>query len=276
MAIISNRETGKLPLSIGTSLAFEGIFGIHDTAVIQQPYPIFTADAIWVNIKTLIRNIYGSIKKEDIKRLQYRDYQETLYSEMSCIVDEVHRLTDGRVWVRFYSPTHRSLMTRYPGATLKTETGAKVLALRQIEQWVIDGTMVQPPYPIEQTNLDITASQPKILILTHQPIDLLNIHNVSYVGLMESHTGLVKDRHRWYTKLKGGSKEPRIPFNAITIQIFGDTGDELQSAPIRLRHEFIRVAEQLKWTQNLTVNQMIRGIQTTASPELKDLVKMLG
>lgn len=276
MAIISDRDTGKLPLSIGTALAFEGIFGIHDTAVIQQPYPIYTADEIWVNIKTLIRNIYGSVKKDVLKTLQYRDYQETLYSEMLHIVDEVHRVSNGRVWVRFYSPTHRSLLTRYPGATPKSETNNRALTLRQIEQWVIDGTMVQPPYPIEPINLDITAKNPKILILTHQPIDLLNIHNVTYVGLMESHTGLVKDNHRWYTKLKGGSKEPRIPFNAITIQIFGDTGDELQPAPIRLRHEMIEMADKLKWTQNLTVSQMVRAIQTNGSPELKDLVKILG
>lgn len=276
MAIISDRETGKLPLSIGTSLAFEGIFGIHETAVIQQPYPIFTVDEMWINVKTLIRNIYGSLKKDTIKRLQYRDYQETLYAEMSCIVDEVHRISNGKVWVRFYYPTHRSLLTRYPGATLKAETASRALTLKQIEQWVMDGTMVQPPFVIEQTNLDITANNPRILILTHQPIDLLNIHNVHYVGLMESHTGLVKDRHHWYTKLKGGSKEPRIPFNAITIQIFGDSGDELQSAPIRLRHELIRVADQLKWTQNLTVSQMLRGIHIAGNPELKDLVKMLG
>lgn len=274
MAIISNRDTGKLPLSIGTSLAFEGIMGIHDSVVVQQPYPVFRVEEIWINVRTLLRNIYGSIKKDDRKFLQYSDYQATLFDEMRFILDELHR-TNPKLWVHFYYPSHRSLTTRYPNAMLKVDNSANSNALREIERWVMDGSFNIPPVTIEQINLDITTQHPNMLILTHQPVDLLGIHNAQYVGLMESHTGLVKDRHRWYTKLKGCNKEPRVPFNAVTMQIFGDTGDAIQAAPLALRSEFIRVAETRQWTQNTTVNEMVRGVNATGNKELRDLLKGL-
>lgn len=271
--IITDREVGKLLLSIGTSLAFEGIMGIHDVAIVQKPAPLYRADELWINIRTLLRNIYGAISKDTRKTLQYADYQETLFDEMRQIVDLAHRETNGKIWIKFYYPTHRSILTRYPHATLKSDNSANGIALREIERWVIDGSYNQPPYHVEQINLDINCANPYMLILTHQPVDLLHIHGTLTVGLVESHTGVVKEAHRWYTKLKGCAKEPRIPFNAVTMQLFGDSGDEFQAAPLRYRTELITLADKQKWTQNTSVPMMMRSIQQHGSKELKDLVK---
>lgn len=276
MAIIVNREVGKLSLSIGTSLAIEGMMGIHDTLVLQKPYPLYTADHIWINVRTLIRNIYGSMNKELKFNSQYVDYQETLFAEMHQIVDLINRETNGHAWVNFYYPSHRSLATRYPHVTLKNDNSKNTLALKEIERWIMDGGYTPIPFHVEQINLDINASGVnKLLILTHQPLDLLHINGCNNVGLVESHTGVVKDSHRWYTKLKGCSKEPRIPFNHVTIQIFGDSGDELQPSNIRLRSELVELAEKAKWTQNTSVTQMVRSANSYAKTELRELINML-
>lgn len=273
MALISQRETGKFILSIGTSLAIEGILGINSNLIIQKPYPIYKCDQLWINVKTLIRNIFQSIPTKDRERIQYADYQETLYEEFKTIVDVVHRETNGHVWVKFYYPSHRSLKSRYPNIQLKGVTSKSSIALSTIERWILEGNSVKPPFPIEQVNLDIEANN-QVLIMTHQPVDLLHIRNSSTAGLVESHTGLVKSSYQWYTKLKGCSKEPRIPFNQITLQIFGDSGDEVQPSSIRVRQEILNLAETEKWTQNTTAVQVITSVSRKGSDELKELVSM--
>ena len=274
MALISQRDTGKFNLSIGTSLAIEGILGINDNIVIQKPYPIHICNELWINVRTLIRNIFQSIPSKERERFQYGDYLETFHEELKTIVDIAHRETSGLVWVKFYYPTHRSIKSRYPNIQLKGVTSKSSIALSKIEQWVMDGTFIEPPFPIEQINLDIVAND-NVLIMTHLPIDLLNVMNHSKLGLVESHTGLVKSSYQWYTKLKGCSKEPRIPFNHITMQIFGDSGEEIQPANIRVRQELLNLAETEKWTQNTTTSAMITSVARKGSTELKELVSIL-
>lgn len=273
MALISQRETGKFNLSIGTSLAIEGILGINSNLILQKPYPIFKCDQLWINVKTLIRNIFQSIPTKERERIQYADYQETLYEEFKTIVDAVHRETNGHVWVKFYFPTHRSLSSRYPNIQLKGITSKNSIALQNVERWVLEGNSVKPPFPVESVNLDIEGSN-QVLIMTHQPLDLLHVLNSTSIGLVESHTGLVKSPYQWYTKLKGCSKEPRIPFNHVTLQIFGDSGDEIQPASIRVRQELLNLSETEKWTQNTTLAQVITATARRGSDELKELVSM--
>lgn len=273
MALISQRETGKFNLSIGTSLAIEGILGINSNLIIQKPYPIFKCDELWINVKTLIRNIFQSIPTKERERIQYADYQETLYEELKQIVDIVHRETNGHVWIKFYYPSHRSIKSRYPNIQIKGVTSKNSVALAKIEQWILDGSYVTPPFPLEQINLDIDANN-QVLIMTHQPIDLLHIRNFTTLGLVESHTGLVKNSYQWYTKLKGCSKEPRIPFNHITLQLFGDSGDEIQPANLRVRQELLNLSETDKWTQNTSVANILSSVARKGSEELKELVSM--
>src|SRR5690606_25017198 len=61
----SERATGYFPLSIATSLAIEGATGIHpDQPVGSKLMKDFTGH--WVNVKTLFRNYYEAIGKENI------------------------------------------------------------------------------------------------------------------------------------------------------------------------------------------------------------------
>ena len=55
-----NREQGKYPISIATSLAMEGLFGIHDNIPPQSSLPVTNCDAVAVNARTIVRNILGS------------------------------------------------------------------------------------------------------------------------------------------------------------------------------------------------------------------------
>lgn len=60
---IDARTKGQFPISIATSLALEGLFGIlEDNKDPNPPWPDYT-DLI-INVRTLFRNLLGSIEDE--------------------------------------------------------------------------------------------------------------------------------------------------------------------------------------------------------------------
>jgi len=55
---------GKYAVSIGTSLAMETLFGINDLIPPTNPLPFTRYGYVIINVRTLIRNIYGA---QDVK-----------------------------------------------------------------------------------------------------------------------------------------------------------------------------------------------------------------
>lgn len=62
MDFTNEREKGKVPISIGTSLAFESLLNIHDDLKHKIP-PYLETEVIWINVKTLFRNLWGAIPR---------------------------------------------------------------------------------------------------------------------------------------------------------------------------------------------------------------------
>ena len=93
-------------------------------------------------------------------------------------------------------------------------------------------------------------------MLTHVAYDLLSYNKFNTLHLLESHTGKCKDISLWWTKLSNSKDLMRIPFNILTLQIFGDSQIFLPF-PIETRKQILQLAEDKKWT-NVTTKERIR------------------
>ena len=96
---LSSRELGQIPVSIGTSLALEGAFGILEDNHNANPI-INNVDVIYVNIRTLIRNMVGAIETEALHSVFPEDLAYILVNELTTIEQAVSVFTEGRVKVQ--------------------------------------------------------------------------------------------------------------------------------------------------------------------------------
>ena len=100
------------------------------------------------------------------------------------------------------------------------------------------------------------------IIITHYTHDLITAQNIKLL-LLESHTGKVKRKIEWNTKLniKDGMEE-YIPFNPITYYILGDKGNDYVS-PMNnaTRKKLYEIAIKSDWTPATTINRVMFCLQ---------------
>ena len=85
MNYVNERERGQLPLSIGTSLAFESM--LNTSEIIKHDKPLYVGNGkVWINIKTLYRNIYGSVHRENIDRTSDSQFADAMVLNRYSIV----------------------------------------------------------------------------------------------------------------------------------------------------------------------------------------------
>lgn len=259
MTAIYDREVGKLPLSIATSLAIEGMLGIHDETKVPQPYPISTYSQLWVNVKTLFRNVMGSLPKEKAERVSIKELVDTITDEINNLTNIIPAESNQRCSVHFYLPSYNTLFRSFPNAILeKGKVSDKQAKYNRLESDTMDALRRSHLPNINECDVVIVTKVYglKILLLTHYPVDLLNVYDYSSLGLLESHTGVVKLRYRWYTKLKNGKELERIPFNKLTMQVFGDASGMFHPMSLELRRKLLEAATADQWNQNTTPSVM--------------------
>jgi len=268
--VVASREIGQLPLSIGTSLAFESLFGILPD---QDGDKMANVNAVYVNVKTILRNILASVPTESKKLINPEDLTEAIVQELEIIKMSLDKYSSGTIVLVSYLTTFKSFLRefkdsipRYP----KTELQKYFASLERtaLKPFYEDGNV---QVPVKIFDVKIADDAPRSLILTHQPVDLLWRYEFRKLRLLESHTGNVKDVPLWTTKLTGGKKLTRIPFNKMTIQVFGD-GESFTGMPIKIKREVIRIAEEEKWTCNTTLEKMRYGISKAYDPHFKQLM----
>lgn len=277
--ILEMREKGQFPLSIGTSLAFEGAFAIMlDNPNPPKP-PIDSYKEVWVNLRTLFRNLYTCMKREQSEMLLPDALGEAMREEMSIIQGILAERTGGRVTAIFYANNYHSLTGLFQNAIFKEAKTEKQKHYSLMENKAIDYLLKHYQKSGQFTILDLdttlVGNERDALILTHYPLDLISNKKFGDIGLLESNTGAVKRPHQWYTKLKNGNELGRIPFNKMTIQLFGDSGDLFAPYPSDYRRAVIDCAENNKWTQTTTKDRIILTIQLLKMPQLEGLVRKM-
>lgn len=278
LELISARELGQVPVSIGTSLALEGAFGILEDNPDNNPV-INRVDVLYVNLRTLIRNLVGAIPPGDIDEVYPEDLAVMLINEVSIIEQAVLQFTGGRVKTQVYLCNYRQMPKRFPFAILKAaKTSIQQLAAVREEHVVTEFLNLLPQNPtvrIIETDMDLTPDPRKVLMLTSYAVDLLQRYRFSSLILLESHTGAAKSQAMWHTKLTNGKELSNIPFDQMTIQFFGDNGNLFTGFPIKYRRVLLSIAEKNRWNSLTTKDYIISCVHKAYEPDLEQLVKNL-
>lgn len=248
-AILASRETGTLPLSIGTSNAIESL---RDGS--KKPQNLF------VNVHTLMRNIWASLPSAEAPRISKLGYAQVLGEEMMTIMSTLKEFLPNTV-TTFYIPSYKDFNTFLPGARCRTANTdkQKVYAALSGEVLLFVGSkkeLLKEKYGIELTfgTHGPTKVPMGTMIFTHHPVDLLSCPSDAI--LLESMTGAMKGRPEWHTKLYNGKEYVRLPFCKLTLTVFGDNTDFSPHAS-KVKNVVIALAEEHKWDPN-TTNDRIR------------------
>lgn len=260
---VAQRELGNLPLSIGTSMAIELFTDRKDPDnpnkfLKKHPPP----EQVWINIRTLFRNLYNAIDPDLRRKVLADHFVPTLLNELEQIKSLVNEQTLGRTEVVFYHCSYKDLNSRFPKAVHKQlSTDLQKIYFATEENACKDllkeyGEL----YGIRSYISKIRGDLRKVWLLTHIPVDLLSTESFAKVTLLESHTGKLKEKLDWNSKLTGGDKTSHLPFNTFTMQVFGDGGLLFSPMPLKIKREVLEISQKYNWTPATTMEKIRYGI----------------
>ena len=271
-----HRETGHFPLSIGTSLAIEGLLGQHPDNP-PKPRAYRGATQLWINLRTLIRNYFAAMTADDLHRATTDVNIDLLLTEVTTIPTLLEQHQNGQCQAVFYVVDLAETKWAFPGGLYKEPKTPKQVKRAQLEHL----TLILLLQQLDENRLPYTqvGTYPKvqpgvIALLTHFPHELLWRFMFSELYLLESHTGKLKSATQWLTKLKGVGEDDHLPFNAFTLQLFGD-GVLFNAHPKALRDEVKQLATTRKWTGVTTLVKIRQDINRYASTALKEVFSEL-
>lgn len=261
--VLADREVGtQVPVSIATALALESAFGISDEMPEHKNKPpILTANALWINVRTLIRNIMSAIPSADQNRVFPDPLVDAITSEIQIIEAAVARYTHGGCKVVIYCQSYRSIEREYPHCFHRALKTDKQQFLRGLEDEAIQKVEGLLETPLAKSDLKLSGNNDDALIITHMPVDLLSRYNFTKLRLLESHTGKVKAYTSWNSKLTGGKDLARMPFNHVTLQFFGD-GVHFSTFPAKEKKQIIELADAHRWNPTTTLDKMKSDIRS--------------
>lgn len=273
---LSARELGQIPVSIATSRALEGAFGILEDHVDHNPI-INRVDVLYVNLRTLIRNITGAVDKEINEQVLSDDILPVLANELEIIQAAVKQVSKGKVEVVPYVCSYESLKRRFPHAMVKPTTTPKQIFsfTREVNTLADFEQQRLTTLPVKHFDIEFDKDDRKALLLTNYAFDLLQRYKFQVLSLLESHTGAVKPPALWHTKLTNGKELPRIPFDRMTVQMFGDNSNLFSPFPIAYRRKMVMIAEKNNWTPLTTKALILDSVKKEHDPVLELAVMQL-
>lgn len=279
IADINNREMGNLPVSIGTALAIERMdpdwVGEND-----ERFPYVAPEELWINLKTLFRNFIGSVDRNVSRSVNPNLMIEPMYQEMLQIEGFVRDATKGKTVVKWYSCDYSKLNKEFPMALFKELTTPRQLEYAALESAVESTLIRHVESQFEKINVlkfrtKLVPDRKDVWIMTHLCVDLLWNRGFRSLSLFESHTGKLKTKSEWNTKLTNCSKLDRIPFCRFSIQVFGDKGQFFKPLNKKTKDAVLAVAESNKWTTNTTDDKIRFGLHSIKDPFGKELLLKL-
>jgi len=264
VAAVSQREMSSFALSVGTGLAFESLYSpiqarIDDEREIPQKIDLNQYDEFWINVMTLFRNMHASIK-DSPNSVSPRDYALGLKLEIDFIkflVGQHHP----HCKLKFYACEY-DIRRMFPHANLRSD---KKDSQKEYTQLLMRSVSLAMGYFKGEEGFHIFTRKlepkalPKALILTNYSFDLLSAARFSRLDLLESNTGVLKSKPKWYTKLKKAANVETLenmPFCAFTMQIFGDS-QTFFGWPNEVKVIVADLAKRHSWTW-ATTNQRIK------------------
>lgn len=264
---MEQRTIGMLPISVGTSLAFE--------ALIANPKnPI---DNLMLNISTVFRNAYQAYETSVRPKLTADQLYQDVLQDLGGIYEVLSKIGRNRSpnMVAYYC-SYAGLPKRFPLAKLWLPDTPIQLKYAQLEETVLKRLVSELRGHIRLCDHTIPNGIRNSYVITHHIVDLIVPQGYGDITLIESHTGSLKGKDQWYTKLTGGSKLERIPFNPLTLQIFGDNSTHFKANAFKYKAAVVALSEKYKWTPMTTIDRIRLGIASVQDESLReDLSKML-
>lgn len=273
---IVNREIGQYPISIGTSLALEGLFGIHPNQPKHQPVAAkFTH--LWINIETPIRNLYAACDKEMLASVTITQAHDLIMEELYHIQEVVTDHPRSELTPVFYYDVFDELKWLYPKAQWRiatTERQQHMLNLETLTRDAVLATIEEKQYPLTVIKGSPPVEAINVALLTHSSHQLLWRFKFNHLMLLESHTGKLKSPGEWSSKLKGISNDDHLPFTPFTLQVFGD-GHLFAGEETAIKREVKSIATASRWTKVTTTEKIKNDITNKGSTTLKDCYNKL-
>ncbi|AFO71124.1 hypothetical protein KEN51_CDS0356 [Pseudomonas phage vB_Pae10145-KEN51] len=273
MDIIERDVGANIPISIGTSFALEGLIGTHPQKP-RQPTDVKSIKEIWINVRTLARNMWQAMKSEQQTNINLVAAVDVLFQEAQTIPVAL-RQSGIKATVKYYITGRDAVKWLFPKATFKVSRTPQQLAYDVYERFV-SIELYQKLKDTDLTTMEISNKPPKVegtvLLLTHFPHELLWKPHFNRLLLLESHTGKIKTYNMWYTKLNGLKEDTPFPFTSFAIQIFGDK-QLLEPQDKAIRAQLKQLAQSRKWTGLTTPDKVHHDITAYGSKELKEAYK---
>lgn len=274
---IAARAVGAYPLSIATSLAVESACGEHPDIPVSRA-PILDYPELWINIRTLFRNLMGALDKNTAASVMSPQLATAVAEEMELISSIIRDHTNGRSHVRYYISNYQFNPLKIQHGVLRMDNTAKQKEYTAIQTQTMDIIL---DWNKEATGLnkimvfDLKLKPdglPRAMIITHYAYDLLSHSAFSRLTLLESHTGAVKERAQWYTKYENGRDLAMIPFREDFIQVFGDK-ESFRPGDPKLRRELVEIATKYHWSAITTKDKIVYGINQIQNPYFKEVLR---
>lgn len=257
---IADRAVGYFPLSIATSLALQGALGTHpDRPAGPKLLNDFNGHA--VNVKTLFRNYYEAIGNDNIPQVNTKDLIDGFREEIEYYLSISEEQSGFSFKTFLYLPDYIGLETRNRHALLRTDSTPLQVLYNKTLRTVVGEIVKNEKELMNLYPLKIDAQLPsQTLMLTHFPYDLTS-KIADNLYLLESHTGVIKDRSKWYTKYYNGKDLSTIPFNEAFLTIFGD---KQMFSPIgsAYRRALIELSNKYNWSFVTSKDKVLYGIDS--------------
>lgn len=266
---LTQRAYGNLPLALPTSEAIESLIDHHSKRIKD-----FTE--LWINIRTLVRNIYTSLDAESQSIATDVELTNSAITEIENL-DSIVKDSNLKLRTVYYHNDYSLLRTRYRAASFREIKAPK----QQYYRALLDNTYsnIQTYFQKENKILSYSLNiepiiSSKAIMLTHNPIDLVSEKYFKEILLLESHTGKLKDRTEWYTKFSSEATI-NIPMNLQMLSVFGDP-EVFKPQPVKYRREILTVAEKYKWTCVTTIDRIKYTVGLIKDLDTKDyLLKLI-
>lgn len=267
---VASRVTSDANVSVGTSIAMETIlpnWPVFDPARVPPPKEnVHEYTRVYFNLHTLLRNLYNAIPREGRDSVLAEDLASALVEEAWEVANAVETATANAVRGIIYFPSYDGIETRYPRGKVRQAVTPKQIAAKKLftQTLEIASKMLSTNHPdnFVKFRTDLTPGTfGNTLLLTHMPVDLLSEYRFGRCALLESHTGVVKKRNMWYTKLFNGKQYPNMPFNAMSLQVLGDD-HTFHPGEHKVKTALIEVATKHRWswaTSSAKMKLDIRG-----------------
>ena len=265
---LGNRAISSFPLSIGTGIAFESLFDGYlppydPERVIPPHVSINSFQEMWINVSTLFRNMVGSVAGNDITVARPSEYKDGLLAEIEIIKGLLANEGGGVCKPVFYYCSYKRAYTHVPhkAIMLRMDTTDKQKLYSKTLMATMQLLLNDQPEIRKLDSELLPDSHVTGLLLSHVALDLLSYNHFNKLSLLESHTGIIKNRAMWYTKFQNGKDLNMIPFIRKLLYIFGDS-EIYRSMDISLRRTIIEIANKGKWTALTTEAKVMQDLDT--------------